>query len=120
MQRRLEPLWSSSDQLEVGHVLSFRRHIGSQSRIGRKAMGLRTHMLVSQGAALFVLITQQTGMSDADISRVIQGVVSGIGCISAEAILRGINGEEVRGMAAAAGIWLTAGIGIAVALGREA
>jgi putative Mg2+ transporter-C (MgtC) family protein len=94
--------------------------LGINRGLAGKAAGLRTHMLVSLGAALFVLIPQQAGMSDADISRVIQGIVSGIGFLGAGAILRGMNGEEVRGMTTAAGIWLTAGIGIAAGLGREA
>ncbi|MEQ1905144.1 MAG: MgtC/SapB family protein [Pirellulaceae bacterium] len=84
-----------------------------------KSAGLRTHMLVSLGAALFVLIPQQAGMSDADISRVIQGIVAGIGFLGAGTILRGMNEGEVRGMTTAAGIWLTAAIGIAAGLGRE-
>lgn len=44
-----------------------------------KAAGLRTHMLVSVGSALFVLIPQQAGLSDSDLSRVIQGIVAGVG-----------------------------------------
>lgn len=58
-------------------------------------------------------------MSDADISRVIQGIVAGIGFLGAGTILRGMNEGEVRGMTTAAGIWLTAAIGIAAGLGRE-
>ena len=76
-------------------------------------------MLVSLGAALFVMIPQQAGVSDADITRVIQGIVSGIGFLGAGSILRGMNDGEVRGMTTAAGIWLTAAIGIAAGLGRE-
>ncbi len=85
-----------------------------------KAAGLRTHMLVAIASALFVLIPKQAGMSDADISRVIQGIVSGIGFLGAGAILRGKSEDEVRGLTTAAGIWLTAAIGIAAGLGREA
>ena len=44
-----------------------------------KAAGVRTHMLVAMGAALFVLVSQQSGMLSADLSRVVQGVVAGIG-----------------------------------------
>lgn len=84
-----------------------------------KAAGLRTHMLVAIAAALFVLIPKQAGMSDADISRVIQGIVSGIGFLGAGAILRAESEDAVRGLTTAAGIWLTAAIGIAAGLGRE-
>jgi putative Mg2+ transporter-C (MgtC) family protein len=98
----------------LGGILGYDRE-----RIGKSA-GLRTHMLVALAAALFVLIPQQAGMTDADISRVIQGILAGIGFLGAGAILRGSNDVEVRGLTTAAGIWLTAAIGIAAGLGREA
>ncbi len=85
-----------------------------------KAAGLRTHMLVSLGAALFVLIPQQAGLSNADLSRVIQGIVAGVGFLGAGAIVKDSRGGEVQGLTTAAGIWLTAAIGIAAGLGREA
>jgi putative Mg2+ transporter-C (MgtC) family protein len=93
--------------------------LGINRQLAGKSAGLRTHMLVSLGAALFVMIPQQAGVSDADITRVIQGIVSGIGFLGAGSILRGMNDGEVRGMTTAAGIWLTAAIGIAAGLGRE-
>ena len=90
-----------------------------------KAAGVRTHMLVAMGAALFVLVSQQSGMVTADLSRVIQGVVAGIGFLGAGTILKGhIKGnpdeEQVKGLTTAAGIWLTAAIGVAAGMGREA
>lgn len=85
-----------------------------------KAAGLRTHMLVSLGAALFVLIPQQAGLSNADLSRVIQGIVAGVGFLGAGAIVKDSRGGEIQGLTTAAGIWLTAAIGIAAGLGREA
>jgi putative Mg2+ transporter-C (MgtC) family protein len=85
-----------------------------------KAAGLRTHMLVALGAAVFVMIPQQAGLDDADLSRIIQGVVAGIGFLCAGTILKGRNEEQVQGLTTAAGIWLTAAIGVAVGLGREA
>jgi putative Mg2+ transporter-C (MgtC) family protein len=85
-----------------------------------KAAGLRTHMLVALGAAVFVMIPQQAGLDDADLSRNIQGVVAGIGFLCAGTILKGRNEEQVQGLTTAAGIWLTAAIGVAVGLGREA
>ena len=85
-----------------------------------KAAGLRTHMLVSIGAAMFVLVPKQAGASDADLTRVIQGLVAGIGFLGAGAILKKDDAEEVIGLTTAAGIWLTAAIGMAAGLGREA
>lgn len=85
-----------------------------------KAAGMRTHMLVALGAALFVLIPQQAGISDADLTRVIQGVVVGVGFLGAGTILKSTNEETIKGLTTAAGLWLTAAIGIAAGLGREA
>ena len=90
-----------------------------------KAAGVRTHMLVAMGAALFVLVPQQSGMLSADLSRVVQGVVAGIGFLGAGTILKGHakghgDEEQVKGLTTAAGIWLTAAIGVAAGMGREA
>lgn len=84
-----------------------------------KAAGIRTHMLVCMGAALFILIPQQAGISDAEMSRVIQGVIAGIGFLCAGTIITGNNERRASGLTTAAGLWFTAAIGIAVGLGRE-
>lgn len=97
----------------LGGLLGYERE-----RAGKSA-GLRTHMLVSLGAALFVLIPDQAGMLDADISRVIQGVVAGVGFLGAGAIVKGGTETDIQGLTTAAGIWLTAAVGIAAGLGRE-
>ena len=98
----------------LGGVLGYERE-----RQG-KAAGVRTHMLVALGAALFVLVPQQAGVSEADMTRVIQGVVAGIGFLGAGSIIKGNDEDNVKGLTTAAGIWLTAAIGIACGLGREA
>ncbi|MDB5870065.1 MAG: MgtC/SapB transporter [Polaromonas sp.] len=85
-----------------------------------KAAGVRTHMLVAMGAALFVLLAQQSGMPSDDVSRVIQGITAGIGFLGAGTILKGNDEEQVKGLTTAAGIWLTAAIGVAAGMGREA
>ena len=77
-------------------------------------------MLVSIGAALFVLIPQQAGASESDISRVVQGLVAGVGFLGAGTIIKGTNDEQVKGLTTAAGIWLTAAVGVAAGVGREA
>jgi len=84
-----------------------------------KAAGVRTHMLVAIGAALFVLVPQQGGMMIADLSRVIQGVITGIGFLGAGAIIKHRSEENVQGLTTAAGVWMTAAIGVACGLGRE-
>lgn len=84
-----------------------------------KAAGIRTHMLVAMGAALFVLVPQLGGMSVADMSRVIQGIVTGIGFLGAGAIIKHRTEEDTQGLTTAAGIWMTAAIGVTCGLGRE-
>jgi putative Mg2+ transporter-C (MgtC) family protein len=83
-----------------------------------KAAGLRTHMLVAMGAALFVMVPQLAGMAVADLSRVIQGVVQGIGFLGAGAIIKYEAERDVTGLTTAAGVFMTAAIGIACGLGR--
>lgn len=85
-----------------------------------KAAGQRTHMLVALGAALFVLIPQQAGVSDADLTRVLQGLITGVGFLGAGTIIKGSEEEEIKGLTTAAGIWMTAAIGVAAGMGREA
>lgn len=84
-----------------------------------KEAGLRTHMLVALGAAFYVLIPQQAGASPSDMSRILQGVITGIGFIGAGTILKLSEHIEVRGLTTAAGLWLTAAVGIAAGMGRE-
>jgi putative Mg2+ transporter-C (MgtC) family protein len=82
--------------------------------------GLRTHMLVALGSALFVVVPLQGGMSEDAISRVLQGVIAGIGFLGAGAIIKLRDEHEIKGLTTAAGIWLTAAIGIAAGLGQQA
>jgi putative Mg2+ transporter-C (MgtC) family protein len=77
-------------------------------------------MLVSLGSALFVLIPLQAGMRMDDLSRVLQGVTAGIGFLGAGAILKQTDRNDVRGLTTAASIWLTAALGVAAGMGREA
>jgi putative Mg2+ transporter-C (MgtC) family protein len=94
--------------------------LGYERESKGKDAGMRTHMLVAIGAAMFVMVPQQMGAGDNELSRVIQGIVAGIGFLGAGAIVKGRPGEEVEGLTTAAGIWMTAAIGMAVGLGREA
>lgn len=85
-----------------------------------KAAGVRTHMLVCLGAALFVLVPDVAGALDDAMSRVIQGVVAGVGFLGAGTILKGDAANQVKGLTTAAGIWLTAAIGVTIGLGHQA
>ena len=97
----------------LGGCLGYQRE-----RDGHEA-GIRTHMLVAASAALILLVPQQLGMDDEGTSRVIQGLLAGVGFICAGAILKMPDGERVRGLTTAAGIWMTVAIGVAAGLGRE-
>ena len=97
----------------LGGVLGYEREYKG------KAAGLRTHMLVSLGAALFVLVPLEGGMEIDDLSRVMQGIITGIGFLGAGTILKGSSVKDVKGLTTAAGIWLTAAIGVAAGLGHE-
>lgn len=94
--------------------------LGYERERAGKAAGMRTHMLVALGSALFVLIPQQAGASAADVSRVVQGLTTGIGFLGAGAILKDVTKRETRGLTTAANVWLTAAIGVAAGMGREA
>jgi putative Mg2+ transporter-C (MgtC) family protein len=85
-----------------------------------KAAGVRTHMLVAMGSAMFVLVSQQAGIVTTDMSRVVQGIIAGIGFLGAGTILKGDAEGQVKGLTTAAGIYMTAAIGVAAGLGREA
>lgn len=92
--------------------------IGLQRERSRKPAGVRTHILVAAGSALFVLGALEFGMDGDPLSRVIQGLVTGIGFIGAGAILKLQEEREIEGLTTAAGIWMTAGIGLVVGMGR--
>ncbi|KQT47150.1 methyltransferase [Devosia sp. Leaf420] len=98
----------------LGGILGYERE-----RKGRSA-GVRTHMLVAVGAALFVIGPTQSGMPIEDMSRVLQGIVQGIGFLGAGAIIVRATKNQIEGLTTAANIWATAGIGVIAGLGLEA
>jgi putative Mg2+ transporter-C (MgtC) family protein len=90
--------------------------IGADRESVGKAAGLRTHMLVALGAALFVIVVTENG-TEGDVSRVIQGVAAGIGFLGAGTILKQPEKDQVSGLTTAASVWLTAAIGVAAGVG---
>ena len=92
--------------------------IGYQRERAGKAAGLRTHILIALGAALFT-VTSIYGFAGGafDPSRVAAGIVAGIGFIGAGVIFRGARGDGVAGITTAASIWVTAAIGLAAGAG---
>jgi len=91
--------------------------VGFERERARKPAGLRTHMLVALGTTVFVLVCTGVGMSLDGVSRVIQGIVTGIGFIGAGSILKLNTEHDIQGLTTAAGVWMTAAIGVAVGLG---
>lgn len=92
--------------------------VGIQRESTRKPAGLRTHMLVSLATAVFVISCSSIGMSMDGLSRVIQGIVTGIGFIGAGSILKLSEQHEIKGLTTAASVWMTAAIGVTVGLGN--
>ncbi len=95
----------------LGAMIGYQRE-----RVGKPA-GLRTHILVTLGTCVFVLAGSGYGMSSDGLSRVIQGIVTGIGFIGAGSILKLNEERDIQGLTTAAGVWMAAAIGVAVGLG---
>jgi len=91
--------------------------VGIQRQTTGKPAGLRTHMLVSLATSAFVVSCSGAGFSSDGVSRVIQGIVTGIGFIGAGSILKLSEQHEIRGLTTAASIWMTSAIGVTIGLG---
>lgn len=94
--------------------------IGLNRDLHNKPTGLRTMALVGLGAALIVQSAPLGHLMDVDFnatSRVIQGVITGIGFLGAGVIMRRPSHEKVHGLTTAASIWLTAGLGVLCGIG---
>lgn len=92
--------------------------VGIQRELQSKPAGVRTHALVSLGAALFTIIPVEAGMQLGDLSRVIQGIATGIGFIGAGVIVKIHVEREVIGLTTAATVWAATAIGVAVGMGH--
>lgn len=103
--------------IRLGAAMVLGAIVGAQREHIGKPAGLRTHILVAMGSALFVIAAAGAGMSLSDMSRVIQGLAAGIGFIGAGAILKLSQEREIQGLTTAAGIWMTAAAGVAAGLG---
>ncbi len=104
--------------LRLGAAAGLGLVIGIEREHPHRAAGMRTHALVALGSALFVLASSEAGASTDNTTRIIQGVVQGIGFLGAGTILKLTDRVEVRGLTTAAGIWVTAAVGVACSLGE--
>jgi putative Mg2+ transporter-C (MgtC) family protein len=123
------PILSDSNLLDLTIRLSIAivagGSIGLDRYIHHKAGGLRTHMLVSLGAALFTIVpialVDRTDVSS--LGRVVQGIAAGVGFLGAGEILHTATSDRqdtpirVTGLTSAASIWVTAAIGVVAGCG---
>lgn len=114
--------WEALGRVAVALVLG--GFIGFDRQLLSKPAGVRTHMLVAAGSALFIVVAvllseglEGIGTESAkiDVSRMAAGVVTGVGFLGAGAIIT--RHDRVSGLTTAAGIWITAAIGTAIGFG---
>ena len=90
--------------------------VGLERQMGRKPAGLRTHVLVCLGSTMFVLTTKHAviafGCQSLDATRIVHGVITGVGFHGAGSIMR--TEGFVFGLTTAASVWMVAAIGVAV------
>jgi putative Mg2+ transporter-C (MgtC) family protein len=111
----MHPLSFAEVLLRLGAAVLVGAIIGFDRQIRNKPAGLRTISLVSLGAAVFAVTALEEATADS-ASRVIQGIVTGVGFLGAGSIVHGGTEDSVRGLTTAASIWLAAALGIACGL----
>ncbi len=85
--------------------------IGFERKLRLKEAGIRTHTIVCVGSALIMVVSKYAFGSEADSARVAAQIVSGVGFLGAGMIV--YKQHEVHGLTTAAGVWATAGVGMA-------
>jgi putative Mg2+ transporter-C (MgtC) family protein len=104
--------------LRIGAALAAGAVLGINRELHRKPAGLRTHSLVSIGSALMVMAALILAHGDADsVSRVMQGLVAGVGFLGAGVIIHHEAQRRVEGLTTAASVWVAAGLGMACGAG---
>ena len=106
--------------IDIGAAALIGSAIGLNRYAHHKSTGLRTLSLVATGAAALVLATVDAanGALHADaMSRVIQGIMTGVGFLGAGVIIRGQTDDSVRGLTTAAAVWMTAALGALCGIG---
>lgn len=115
------PAWDATLRILVAALLGM--VVGFEREYRRKPAGIRTHMLVATGASAFMIVTLELvagplrGIDGtmADPTRIVQGIIGGIGFLGAGAIIQG--GREVTGLTTGASIWVAGAIGVAAGIG---
>jgi putative Mg2+ transporter-C (MgtC) family protein len=120
----MDPVAVSEIALRLGCALGLGALMGLERERKNRPAGFRTMILISLGSAGFMLAGQEairqgmpehSAVSGADISRVLQGLIGGIGFLGAGAVIQ--NKKAVRGLTTAAAVWVTACIGAACGIG---
>ncbi|MBY0309428.1 MAG: MgtC/SapB family protein [Phycisphaerales bacterium] len=114
--------------VRVGAAMVFGGVVGLERERKRRPVGFRTMILISMGSAAFMIVARdviaQSGtvtvpgggvVGPAEMSRVLQGLIGGIGFLGAGAVIQ--NKRAVRGLTTAAAVWVTAAIGAACGMG---
>ncbi|MCG7394015.1 MgtC/SapB family protein [Microvirga sp. ACRRW] len=94
--------------------------VGLNRDIHNKPIGMRTLGLVALGSATVILsgsVYEGLHFGQDAVSRVVQGIMTGLGFLGAGAIIKGRNGNEVHGLTTAATVWIAASLGVTAALG---
>jgi putative Mg2+ transporter-C (MgtC) family protein len=110
-------IWQVAWQLAVAAILG--GILGLEREFRGHAAGLRTHMLVSLGSALFTIVPVVAN-PNSDLSEAVKGIAAGVGFLGAGAILKKTDEGDIKGLTTAASIWFTAATGLAVGAGRIA
>lgn len=120
------PEWVASEAVQHAGKLALATVLGGTIGLNRelhqKPAGFRTHAMVALGAALMTMVAVDLGAArgvasvDA-VSRVLQGIIAGIGFVGGGAILRRESDPSVHGLTTAASIWVVAAVGTAAGLG---
>ena len=108
--------WVREDLIPMVVSLVLGTLVGLERQMGRKPAGLRTHVLVCLGSTMFVLTTKHAvaafGGESLDATRIVHGVVTGVGFLGAGSIMR--TEGFVVGLTTAASVWMVAAVGVAV------
>jgi putative Mg2+ transporter-C (MgtC) family protein len=113
------PFWDDLTRLGVATLLG--GLIGLEREWKGHWAGLRTHMMVSVGCAIFVIAGVSLAKNEGEaVSRIIQGIASGIGFLGAGTILKLDQKQQIKGLTTASSIWLSAALGTAAGLGEYA
>jgi putative Mg2+ transporter-C (MgtC) family protein len=109
------------DVLRIGVAALLGGALGLERELKGHWAGLRTHMMVSIGCAILILSgLEVAGEHNEAVTRVIQGIASGIGFLGAGTILKLDQTQEIKGLTTASSIWLAAALGSVAGLGEYA